>query len=316
MPGRSHRGPFSPLTPQEAEVSARLVGHVQTLAGRIGERNAFHADGLRKAAGHVEGSFAEMAEAVAPQEFAVLAGQTVANLEVERRGLDRPQEIVVVGAHYDSVPGSPGANDNATGVASLIEIARLLRPSRLRRTVRFAAFVNEEPPYFQSEFMGSLVHARGCRARGEEITAMLALETMGYYRDEPGTQHYPAPLGLIYPSEGNFIGFVGDTGSRALVKECVRVFRETTRFPSEGGATFSAIPGVGWSDHWSFWQAGYPGIMVTDTAPYRYPEYHSADDKPERVDYGRLARVAAGIARVVRHLAGAEPGARAAGGEG
>jgi len=155
--------------------------------------------------------------------------------------------------------------------------------------------------------MGSLVHARASRARGDRIVAMLSLETMGYYRDQPGSQAYPAPLGLFYPSTADFIGFVGNWKSRHLVRESVRFFREEARFPSEGGATFGSIPGVGWSDHWAFWQAGYPALMVTDTAPFRYPHYHQPNDTPDKVDPERLARVVAGLTRVIARLASLTP---------
>jgi Zn-dependent M28 family amino/carboxypeptidase len=303
MPGRSHRGPFSSLSPQETEVAARLSRHVETLAGQIGERNAFHLDALEKAARHVEGSFAEMADTVAAQEFAVLAGQTVRNLEVERKGSERPQEIVVVGAHYDSVIGSPGANDNATGVAALLEVARLLKDTPHRRTLRFVAFVNEEPPFFQSDGMGSLRYARRCRERGENVGAMLSLETMGFYSDAHGSQDYPFPLSLFYPGTADFIAFVGNTRSRALVRTALASFRQSTPFPSEGAAVPGALPGVGWSDHWSFWQAGYPALMVTDTALFRYAPYHTEHDTPEKIRYDRMARVVCGVARVVSELA-------------
>jgi Zn-dependent M28 family amino/carboxypeptidase len=215
--------------------------------------------------------------------------------------------MLIVGAHYDSCPGAPGADDNATGLASLIEIARALHSAPAARTVRLVAFVNEEPPWFQTESMGSLVHARGCAARAENISAMIALETMGYYTDAPVSQRYPWPLNYLYPDVGNFIGFVSNSGSRALVRAAVSSFRENARFPSEGGAPPGAISGVGWSDHWSFWQIGVPAIMVTDTAPFRYPQYHHPDDLPDKVDFDRLSRVTAGLIRVVADLAATLP---------
>ncbi len=166
------------------------------------------------------------------------------------------------------------------------------------------AFANEEPPYFQTPAMGSVVYARRCRERGEQVVAMLSLETIGFYSDQPGSQHYPVPFGLLYPSTGDFVGFVGNTASRALVREAIGVFRASARFPSEGVAAPGALPGVGWSDHWAFWQEGYPAVMITDTAPFRNPDYHTRRDTPERLSYAPMARVVAGLERVVEALAG------------
>jgi Zn-dependent M28 family amino/carboxypeptidase len=188
-------------------------------------------------------------------------------------------------------------------VAALLELARLLAGEALPRTVRLVAFVNEEPPSSYSPEMGSLVHAQGARAHGERIQAMLSLETIGFYTDAPSSQHYPFPLSLFYPDTANFIGFVDNLRSRGLVRRALRSFRQTTAFPSEDAAVPERLPGVGWSDHWSFWQAGYPAIMVSDTAFDRYPYYHTAGDTPGRIDYGRAARVVAGLARVIGDLA-------------
>jgi len=156
--------------------------------------------------------------------------------------------------------------------------------------------------------MGSVRYARRSRERGENIVAMLSLETIGYYSDTPGSQHYPFPLSLFYPSTGNFLAFVSNLKSRSLLHDAIATFRRHARFPSDGVAAPAAIPGVDWSDHGSFWAAGYPALMVNDTAPYRYPHYHRESDTPDKVDYERLARVVTGLAVVVRTLAGAAPG--------
>src|SRR5262249_21271394 len=161
----------------------------------------------------------------------------------------------------------------------------------------------EEPPYFQTPAMGSAVYARRCRERGEKVVAMLGLETIGYYTDRPGSQRYPFPFGLFYPKTGDFVAFVGNTGSRALVHRAVAAFRAGAPFPSEGAAAPAALQGVGWSDHWSFWQEGYPAVMVTDTAPFRNPDYHTPRDVPDRLAYAPMARVVAGLVRVVEALA-------------
>jgi hypothetical protein len=187
----------------------------------------------------------------------------------------------------------------------VLELARLLAGQQLARTVRFVAFVNEEAPFFQTDAMGSWVYARRSRARGEQIVAMLAIETIGFYSDVVGSQHYPFPFGLLYPHTGNFIGFVGNIASRTLVHRSLAAFRQHTPFPSEGVAAPCWMTGIGWSDHWAFWQEGYPGVMVTDTALFRYAPYHTRADTPDRVNYERMARVVAGLARVVTALADA-----------
>jgi Zn-dependent M28 family amino/carboxypeptidase len=227
----------------------------------------------------------------------------VNNLEAVLPGHGAADEIIVVGAHYDSVAGSPGANDNASGVAALLELARLLAGTALPRSVRFVAFANEEAPFFYGDEMGSNRYAARAQVQGERIVAMLSLETLGYYTDQPGSQRYPFPFSLFYPDTGNFIGFVGNFSSRALVRRAIGAFRAATSFPSEGVAAPSGMEGVHWSDHWSFWQAGYPAIMVTDTALFRYPHYHAATDTPEQLDYNGLARVTGGLAEVIGALA-------------
>jgi hypothetical protein len=305
MAGHSYKGPFEPLSEHELAIRGQLKSHVVTLAGTIGERNMFRYQALTASANYISQTLQGMGYTVREQVFPV-EGIEVRNLEAELQGTSHPEEIILVGAHYDSVLGSPGANDNATGVAALLVLARLAQQQRFARTLRFVAFVNEEPPYFQSAYMGSRVYASESARRGEQITAMLSLETIGYYSDEKGSQSYPFPLNFVYSSPGNFIGFVGNLASRRLVRRIVAAFREHARFPSEAVAAPSIIPGIGWSDHWSFWQEGYPGVMVTDTAPYRYEQYHTPRDTPEIIDYERTARVVEGLGHVVGDLAGVE----------
>ncbi len=303
MPGKSYDGPLPPLTEEETALRNALRQDVETLAAEIGERNVFRYPRLAAAADFIKRSFEDAGYAVRREGFEA-SGQTCFNLEAAITGVDKPDEIVVVGGHYDSVFGCPGANDNATGVAATLALARALSGEKPSRTLRFVAFVNEEPPFFQTDEMGSMVYAKGCRDRNEKVVAMLSLETIGYYRDEAGSQQYPFPVGLFYPSTGNFIAFVGNTASKKLVREVVASFRRQAKFPSEGGALPNAVPGVGWSDHWAFWQMGYPALMVTDTAPFRYPYYHTPQDTPDKVDYEPFARLTAGLALVVGELVG------------
>lgn len=302
MPGRSHKGPLPPLDKVETELRDRLRDHVSVLAGEIGERNLTNPGSLAKSAEYISGKFRQLGLPLREDSYSV-NGNVVVNVEAELKGTIRPDQIVIVGAHYDSVPGSPGANDNASGVAAMLEVARLLRDAKPGQTVRFVAFTNEEPPWFLGEIMGSLVYARRIKERGDNVVAMLSLETIGYYSDEKKSQQYPAPFSAFYPDTGNFIGFVSDIGSRELLRRAIKTFRETTKFPSEGLAAPAGTPGVGWSDHWSFWQVGYPAIMLTDTAPFRYPHYHESSDTPDKIDYDRMARVVLGVSKVVAELA-------------
>ena len=303
MPGSSYQGRFRPLTGTEREVSGGLRRHIQTLAGQLGERNVWRPGSMEAAAAMISTEIGRLGYQVREQELTGF-GRKVANLEAIIPGVSRPDEIVLVGAHYDTVRNSPGANDNGSGVAGLIEIARLLAGRRFPRTVRLVFFADEEAPFYAAGEMGSQHYARAARARGKRIVAMLSLETMGYYSEAPGSQRYPFPFAAFYPDRGNFIAFVGNLGSRALIRMAIGIFRETTPFPSEGTAAPGWLPGIGWSDHRSFWNQGYPALMLTDTAPFRYPWYHTPLDLPQKIDYDRLARVIVGVGRVVEGLAG------------
>ena len=301
MPGRSYRGPLPALSAEQQRLRDALQGHVEQLAGRIGERNMMRRATLSAAADYIEQTFAAASYQVKRQTYDV-SGTPADNLEVQIEGRDRPDEIVIVGGHYDSVFGSPGADDNATAVAAVLELAGAFADQPTARTLRFVAFVNEEPPYFQTELMGSMVYARRCRDLDDNVVAMIALDGLGCYSDEKDSQRYPIPIGWLYPSEANFIGFVGNTSSRGLVRQAIKAFRRHARFPSEGAALPGVLPGVGWSDHWAFWQVGYPGVMVTDTLLFRCDHYHVPTDTPDKIDYDRMARVVDGLKYVVGEL--------------
>jgi hypothetical protein len=305
MPNSSYSGPFHPLTDHEQQLRGNLRQHVFFIGEKIGERNVWHPQQLEAAAAYIQEVLKSTGLNVSTQTYPA-QGITVKNLEAEQRGSSVPEEIVIIGAHYDSVIGSPGANDNASGIGCILEVARLIAGQKLKRTVRVVAFVNEEPPFFQTSLMGSRVSASRSRQRKEKIVAMISIETIGYYSDTPGSQHYPFPFSFFYPSTGNFIGFVGNLASRKLLHKVMASFRSHTAFPSEGVAAPGWITGIGWSDQWSYWKEGYAGVMVTDTAPFRYQYYHTGQDTPDKIDYERLARVVAGIARVITELAGTD----------
>lgn len=303
MPGSSWKGDVPALDDAGRAVRAEVEADVRALAETIGERSVFQPDRMEAAARHIESRFGACGLAPRRETYAAV-GNDVSNVIAGIAGGARAAEIVVVGAHYDSVRGSPGANDNATGVAAMLALAKRFAATGPARTLRFVAFTGEEPPCFQTETMGSLVHARGCGARGEDVVAMISLETLGCFRDEEGSQDYPVRgMGLVYPTRGNFVSFVGDVRSRGLVREAIGAFREGARIPSEGAALPMSVPGVGWSDHWSFRQAGFPALMVTDTAIFRDGAYHTLRDTPDRVDFDRLTRVTLDLVPVVERLA-------------
>ena len=301
MPGSSFRGEPPPLSTEELTLRAELQAHVQKLGGEIGERNVKYYEQLVAAANYIDRTFAEAGLPPRRQGYDV-RGRFCENIEVEIPGSS--SEIFIVGAHYDSVFGSPGANDNGSGVAALLALARRFAGKPQALTLRFVAFPNEEPFHFQTPLMGSWVYANRCKQRGDHIAGMMSLETIGYFSNAPRSQMYPLPgLGLIYPRTGNFIGFVGNVSSRALVRRALGSFRRHAALPSEGAALPANIPGVGWSDQWSFWQHGYPGIMVTDTAPFRYPHYHARSDTPDKLDYDNMTRLVHGLEKVIADLA-------------
>lgn len=301
MPGKSFRDEAPPLTSEERALRDELRASVQMLADQIGERNVQRYDELRAAADFIERTFA--AAGLQPQRDGYdLDGKLCENLAVEIPGA-RP-EILVIGAHYDSVFGSPGANDNGSGVAALLALARRFAGKQHALTLRFVAFTNEEPFHFQTNKMGSWVYAHRCKERGDRIVGMISLETIGYFSSGPGSQAYPLPgLGAIYPRTGNFIAFVGNVASRALLRQTLGSFRQHATLPSEGAALPAAVAGVGWSDHWAFWEHGYPGIMITDTAPFRYPHYHQRSDTPDKLDYDSMARLISALERTIADLA-------------
>jgi Zn-dependent M28 family amino/carboxypeptidase len=301
LPGRSYRQPLLPLTSDEARLRDRLIRHVDVLAGTIGERNVYRRGSLERAAGYIEEQFSANGYMPSSQQYRV-ADTTVRNIDAQHGSSS--ESALIIGAHYDSVPGCPGANDNASGVAAVLELARLLSGHGKQRAIRFVAFANEEPPFFMSELMGSRVYAQRCRERGERIAGMFSLETVGYYSNQPNSQQYPGPalFQRLYPDTGNFIGFVSNVSSRTFMRDAAREFRRVAKFPSEGVAAPADIPGIGWSDHWAFWQEGYSAVMLTDTAPYRYPHYHLASDTPDKLNYHSFARVVWGLSKMFMAL--------------
>ena len=245
MPGTSYRGELPPADEALLSLAAELRQDVARLAVDIGERNLRNCpQQLAQAADCIAAQFKAAGYDVRRQEYKV-EGTSCYNLDVEILGTTRQEEIVIVGAHYDTVPGTPGANDNTSGVAATLALARRFAHRKTDRTLRFVAFTNEESPYAHTEAMGSRDYARRCRERGENVVAMMSLETIGYYDDSPGSQKYPPPIGSLYPSEGNFIGFIGNLASGDLVRQVVENIPGKRAIPMRRGCLAR-----GDSPHW------------------------------------------------------------------
>ena len=302
MPGQSHQGPVP--TPDAAEQATveRVRAHVETLAVTIGPRSFLQPAAVTAASDYIAREWSAMGLSVTRRPYRA-GGRAWDHLEVTIGPRTPGRGLLVVGAHYDGIADTPGADDNASGVAVLLEASRLLVASPPASAVRLVAFANEEPPWFWSDSMGSVAWLREARQRGDTIAAMLSIECVGYFTDTPGSQRYPPILGWFYPDVGNFLAVVGNVGSRALVHRVIADLRQHTPLPTAGAAAPSQLPGVGWSDHWAFWQEDVPAVMLTDAAPFRNPYYHQSGDVPAMLDFPRMARVAHGVARVTRTLA-------------
>ena len=302
MPGQSYGDVVPALPESESQLQSALEKDVATLAETIGARSFKHFENLQISKDYIKHHLSSSGYQTSEQTYTVQE-RPYTNITAEKLGSEKPEDIIVVGGHYDSAFDTSGANDNATGAAAVLELARLISQDSPKRTIQFVTFTNEEPPFFWTQDMGSLVYAKAMKEQGKQVVAMISLDTIGYYDAQPNSQLYPFPLSIIYPNQGKFISFLGNLQSGYLVREAIASFREHAKIPSEGVSLPSWITGVGWSDQWSFWQQGYPGIMVTDTAPYRYPYYHTQQDTIDKVDYLRLTHVVSGLHHVVSDLA-------------
>ena len=298
--GADQPNPPPAPTPQEARLRSALAADIDELALGIGERHLAHPEALHRAARFVEKRLGNSGLTVVSEPFQV-GSRLCRNLIAD---VGPPGPRLLVGAHYDTVPDCPGADDNATGVAALLALAAELGDLEAPPPLRLVAFVNEEPPYFQSEAMGSRVHARTCRRQGIPLLGAVALDGLGYYTDDPAGQSLPLPpeSGPI-PDTGDFLALVANPDSSPLLERFLATFSEHASLPAYGAILPQWAPGAAWSDHWAFWQEGWPGIMATDTLPFRNPYYHGPGDTPDHVDFDRLARSVAGLIEAATDLA-------------
>jgi Zn-dependent M28 family amino/carboxypeptidase len=284
-----------------AEIAARLKAHVYKLSHEIGERGLFKFDNLNKAAEYITGEFRSLGYGIDFQEYKIF-NRVFRNIIVTKTGSRKPGEVVILGGHYDSMRG-PGADDNASAIAGLLEIARVFSGVSSGRTIKFIAFTNEEPPLFKKKSMGSSVYTRAARVSKDDIKGALILEMIGYFSDKPRSQKHPFGLKMFYPKTGNFIGVIGNSKSRGLSDCLVSSFRSATDMPIERIVAPNIIISIGMSDDWAFWKEGYPAVMITDTAYFRNPNYHKKTDTYDTLDYDRMAEVTKGVAAALKALA-------------
>lgn len=282
--------------------------HVDRLAGLIGPRTLSNPKTIEATIGYIEGQWSEMGYRN-DRECYDAVGDEATNLIVEHPGTKRPDEIVLLGAHYDTVCSTPGADDNASAVAVLLEVSRLLREHQGKRTARYVAFACEEAPYFNLDAMGSQHHARTSRERDDKIVGMLCLEMVGYYRLRKGSQMVPPLIPKwmhrFFPQQGDFLAAVGNLPSWKLCWRFRRGFKcGSRRLPLFSICLPETIREIRLSDNRSFWDQGYPALMLTDTSFLRNPHYHQATDTPDTLDYPRMTEVTLGVAAAMRKLLG------------
>lgn len=288
---------------EHSTIASNVQRIVSTLAGDYPSRHGSRSVVLNGAASFIENEFRSIGYVVSSQLYDS-HGVHVRNLVAEKAGREPGRPVIILGAHYDTVPDTPGADDNASGVAGLLELARLLRDVPNHRTIRFVAFPHEEPPYFYTNLMGSRQYAEKLKKDDERVLVMLCLEMIGY-AGESYPQMYPAPLMRSlcrYPKYGNFIGLVGNISSMRMMSIVRSLMR---RYCSVGVQSLTApgfVSPMYLSDHSSFWKKGYPALMVTDSAFLRNPHYHLPSDTPETLNYEFLARVVEGLSATIQDL--------------
>lgn len=279
-----------------------LLETVNFLSHDIGSRSYGETANLDRSADYIQRRFSQLGFPAKRQSFRV-DGTAYHNIHAEISGIRYPDEILVIGAHYDTVPGTPGADDNASGIAGLLAIAKIMSEHPPCRTVMLAAFTLEEPPFFRTRQMGSYIFAESLYQKKIRVRGMISLEMIGYFTEKKGGQHYPLPLfRWFYPETGDYIAFVGNVQSKAFTEKFKKSFKKYSSLPCESLNTVSVVPGVDFSDHRSFWKFNYPAFMITDTAFYRNPHYHGPGDTAETLDYDRMALLVIGISKSFEEL--------------
>lgn len=305
------------------EMSERLKEHVYDLADKIGERNFAQRDSLNRAGDYIHGQLKKIGHIPTFHEFHVdivplltqlrtpvnekkyLNGEPYRNVVATIKG--RTDEVIVVGAHYDTAIGTPGADDNASGIAVLLELARLLFNHQLEKTITLVAFTNEEPPFFRTSAMGSAQFVASALQEKKKIIFMISLEMLGFYSEEPFSQSYPPLLKFFYPDRANFIAIAGNIPSKSFVKKVADIFRRKSSIPVESLVAPRFVPGVDFSDQLNFWNKRIPAVMITDTAFYRNPNYHGSSDLPHTLDYNKMAQITQGLYAFLLEMGNEKP---------
>jgi len=286
------------------DIENNLRRTVNFLSKEVGSRGYLQIDALNKTADYIKSELSKYGYTVFEQPYKV-EGHIYKNIFVEIKGEKPPEKVLIIGAHYDTVTGTPGADDNASGIAGLIELARLLSNRSFDKTIQLVAFTLEEPPFFRSRFMGSHIYAQSLRQRGIDVEGVICLEMIGYFTDEPQSQLFPLPFfRWVYPTKGNFIIIVGNMQSRSFLNRVKNGFKKGTDLPVESLSAVPLVIGIDFSDHRSFWKFNYDAVMVTDTAFFRNPQYHGIGDIPEILDYERMAKVILGLKSAIEEMSG------------
>jgi Zn-dependent M28 family amino/carboxypeptidase len=284
-------------TEETRQTASNLQSTVKILSEDIGMRDFSAYSNLNKAAKVIQDAFKSYGYDVNLQNYTI-DGKVYSNIIAHAKNWDKAKELIVVGAHYDSC-FNPGADDNASGVAGLLELARLLKDHPSIDQIQFVAFTNEEPPFFSTDLMGSRVYAHRLHQEGFKVKGAIVLEMLGFYSEKPFSQRYLPVIGLFYPNQANFIAMVGNFPSWGLVQKLEKQFKRSSNFPISSIVAPSFIPGIYFSDHASFWKEGYRSVMVTDTAYLRNKNYHRMTDRLETINFEKMAYVVCGLKEAI-----------------
>ncbi len=290
---------------ESSSVPDRLEKDVQHLAGKIVNRNLKSPKKYKETLQFIRNRWEKQGYKVKSEDVPTENDGTGKNLYIEIKGSSPQAKWLIVGAHFDTHFDTPGADDNASGVAGLLELSRRLQKSKPKNHLRLIAFTNEEPPYFQNKQMGSVVSAKNTKSRNEKVIGMISLESIGYFSDAPGSQQIPKILQGQFPTKANYIALIGNVKSTKFLQESKAALTDKPPIPFRVlPAIESIVPAAGYSDHWSFWKIGVPAYMVTDTAMFRNPNYHESTDTPETLDYKRMAKVVDAVELIINKFTG------------
>lgn len=278
---------------EKQQIQQNLKATVIHLSETIGIRNYQYFENLNTTADYIISTFKRLGYHVEVMEYWV-GQQVFRNITAREKKEPDNAGVILVGAHYDSC-FNPGADDNASGIAAVLELARLMKDYHGTKSIRFVAFANEEPPFFMTENMGSFVYAKKMKAQGVDIDTVIIFDMLGYYRDEKHSQRYPPLIGLFYPNKGNFLAVVGNFPSGKVVKQIVKSYENAASIPVRSIVAPGFIPGLSFSDHWAFWKHGYRAVMLTDTAYLRNKNYHKQSDLPNTLRYEKIMEVVIGV---------------------